>query len=170
VTRGALYHHFADKRDLLRAVVIDIQQELMDRVVTAFDGAPDPWEGFVAGWFAVIDAADDPALRLLMVDAPAALGAEDWTAIDDEYCYVPAVIGVSDLIARGLVPDQPAEPLARVLLTASNALATYVAGSPDPAGARAEVAPVWRQLLEFVRAAPPPTVPAPSAPGRETPA
>ncbi len=70
VTRGALYHHFGDKRDLLRAVVIEIQEELLDRVIAAAAAATSPWAMFVAGWLAVLDIADRPEARVLMVDAP----------------------------------------------------------------------------------------------------
>ena len=35
VTRGALYHHFADKRDLFRAVVEALEVELVERIAAA---------------------------------------------------------------------------------------------------------------------------------------
>jgi AcrR family transcriptional regulator len=149
VTRGALYHHFTDKRDLLRAVVLQIQQEIAERVVQAAFAQSDPWELFLAGWMAFLDGeTDTPSVRLLMVDAPAALGLAEWTAIDDTYCLQPAIAGLEYLIEQGVVEPQPVEPLARVLLTASNALATLVAGADDPAMARATVVPTWRRMLE----------------------
>ena len=38
VTRGALYHHFADKRDLFRAVYEQVEAELVAAVVEALAG------------------------------------------------------------------------------------------------------------------------------------
>ena len=35
VTRGALYHHFRDKRDLFAAVVEQVEQDVMERVAAA---------------------------------------------------------------------------------------------------------------------------------------
>src|SRR5437588_176080 len=44
VTRGALYHHFRDKRDLFRAVVEDVEQAVLARVAAAALTESDPWE------------------------------------------------------------------------------------------------------------------------------
>ena len=149
VTRGALYHHFEDKRDLLRAVVIQIQEEIAERVVEAALAQTEPWELFVAGWMAFLDGeTETPSVRLLMVDAPAALGIEEWTAIDDVYCLRPAIAALDHLIEQAVIDPQPVEPLARILLTASNALATLIASSDDPAATRVAVIATWRRMLE----------------------
>lgn len=151
VTRGALYHHFGDKRDLLRAVVIEIQEELLDRVIAAAAAATSPWAMFVAGWLAVLDIADRPEARVLMVDAPPVLGVAEWRAIDDTYCLQPALAMLGELMDAGIVAEQPVEPLGRVLLTASNGIVAHVAGAEDPAAERAVLLPVWTTLLELVR-------------------
>src|SRR5712664_16658 len=49
VTRGALYHHFHDKRDLFRAVHEMVESELMDRVTARMESTDDPWELMVSG-------------------------------------------------------------------------------------------------------------------------
>jgi AcrR family transcriptional regulator len=151
VTRGALYHHFADKQDLLRAVVIEIQEELLDRVMAAALAEPEPWDLWIAGWLAFLDIADRPMVRVLMVDAPAVMGLDAWREIDDQYCLTAVIAGLRDLIDHGLIVDQPVEPLARVLLTAGNALATHIAGSSDPAAERATLIPVWLRQIEWIR-------------------
>ena len=153
VTRGALYHHFADKLDLLRAVVIEIQEELIERVLEAALAEPEAWDLFVAGWTAFLNVADHPALRLLMVDAPAAMGLDAWREIDDVYCLNAVIAGLRDLIDHGVIHEQPLESLARVLLTSGNALATHIATSADPAAERAALIPVFLRQLEFIRPA-----------------
>ena len=153
VTRGALYHHFTDKLDLLRAVVIEIQEELIETVLAAALAEPEAWDLFVAGWTAFLNVADYPALRLLMVDAPAAMGLEAWREIDDQYCLNAVIAGLRDLIDHGVIPEQPLEALARVLLTSGNALATHIATSADPAAERAALIPVFLHQLEFIRPA-----------------
>src|SRR6476661_1696451 len=42
VTRGALYHQFADKRELFAAVFEQLEAELAQRMAKAAAGAPDP--------------------------------------------------------------------------------------------------------------------------------
>ena len=44
VTRGALYHHFRDKRDLFQAVVEQIEQEVLQKVAETALSEADPWD------------------------------------------------------------------------------------------------------------------------------
>src|SRR5215213_8851139 len=63
LTRGALYYHFRDKRDLFRAVVEDLQQSLLARVQEAAAAEADPWRGLRAGLHAFLDACLEPAVQ-----------------------------------------------------------------------------------------------------------
>src|SRR4051795_859207 len=55
VPRGALYHHFADKRDLFRAVFERVESELMERIGATMGGARDPWELITMGMRSFLD-------------------------------------------------------------------------------------------------------------------
>ena len=57
VTRGALYHHFADKKDLFRAVHEELEQELMASIGERIAGIDDPWELAVTGVRAFLTAS-----------------------------------------------------------------------------------------------------------------
>jgi len=84
VTRGALYYHFADKRDLFRAVLEREAKAVADEIADA--AAPDkpPREALVAGSLAYLDAMSVPGrARLLLVDGPAVLGPAEIAAIDE---------------------------------------------------------------------------------------
>lgn len=84
ITRGALYHHFQDKRDLFRAVVCEEARA----VASAIEGrAPDilpPLEALIAGSAAYLEAMRMPGrTRLLLIEAPAVLGMAEMRALDD---------------------------------------------------------------------------------------
>src|SRR5918992_1193496 len=49
VTRGALYHHFADKKDLFRAVYEELESQLVASIGEQIGGIDDPWELAVSG-------------------------------------------------------------------------------------------------------------------------
>src|SRR5689334_17674561 len=72
VTRGALYHHFRDKRDLFRAVFEQTEEEIVAAIGARMDGASDPMALLAEGVRAYLDACGDPVLmRIGLRDAPA---------------------------------------------------------------------------------------------------
>src|SRR3954467_13880191 len=58
VTRGALYHHFTDKRDLFRAVFERVEGDLMQRIGATMKVAEDPWDLMVGGMRAFLDVEE----------------------------------------------------------------------------------------------------------------
>ena len=77
VTRGALYHHFADKADLFRAVAL-AEAEAVAEVVAGATGGLGLAEGLEAGTTAYLDAMQAPGrARIMLVEAQAALGPEE---------------------------------------------------------------------------------------------
>src|SRR5829696_9933238 len=55
VTRGALYYHFEDKRDLFRAVYAEVDRELIEGVAQVALAVEDPWERLIAGFDEFLD-------------------------------------------------------------------------------------------------------------------
>src|SRR5262245_24516709 len=43
VTTGAVYHHYGDKKGLFRAVVEDLEETMMTRILAQAAAEPDPW-------------------------------------------------------------------------------------------------------------------------------
>ena len=86
LTRGALYHHFGGKRELLAAVYEQIERELAERIASGALGATDPLEAMRAGTEMFLDACLEPEVqRIVLLDAPAVLGWERWRAIAAEH-------------------------------------------------------------------------------------
>src|SRR5437763_2854047 len=70
MTRGALYHHFANKEDLFRAVYERVEQELVERIAAEAVSAADPLAALRAGARSFLDACEDPAVqRIALIDA-----------------------------------------------------------------------------------------------------
>jgi AcrR family transcriptional regulator len=116
VTRGALYHHFADKTALFRAVFITIEHELNDTVLAAALAASGPLDAFVAGCTAWLDFAVRPDYqRIAVVDAPAVLGAMEWHEIDAGIGIASMDAGLKALERDGVIAH-PATPALAVLL------------------------------------------------------
>lgn len=87
LTRGALYHHFADKEALFETVFMELVQELDDAVTGAATAAAPKGvrAAIVAGALACIEFMDRVDYRqIVVVDAPAVLGLDRWHQIDDE--------------------------------------------------------------------------------------
>src|SRR5712692_3347542 len=75
VSKGALYHHFPDKSEVLAAAYEDLERELSTRIAAVASGYNDPIDALKAGCQTFLEACRDPAIRrLALVDAPAGLG------------------------------------------------------------------------------------------------
>jgi len=148
VTRGALYHHFADKKDLFRAVHEELERELVAQVGRRIEGIDDPWELIVTGVRAFLDACTDPALRrIALIDAPVVLGWEEWREIDARYGLGLVSAALENAMERGLFQRREVRPLAHLLIGAMTEAAMMVANAPDPQAARREAEPPLLALL-----------------------
>src|SRR6516225_3584944 len=86
VTSGALYQHFRNKREIMRAVFALLEAELKDRVTAASGGAKSPTEAMRRSLRALFDACLEDDIRSIVFEqAPRVLGWEEWRKIDAEY-------------------------------------------------------------------------------------
>jgi AcrR family transcriptional regulator len=119
VTRGALYHHFADKTDLFRAVFVDLEHELNDTVTAAALAETDSRAAFFAGCRTWMSFATRPDYRqIAIVDAPAVLGHHEWHAVDTSIGLTSMEAGLAALHADGLLDQPPTRALATLLFGA----------------------------------------------------
>ena len=132
VTRGALYHHFADKQDLFAAVCETLQAEVAERISQAADGQA-PYEAIAAGCVAFIDAVARPeARRILLLDAPGVLGWARWNALDARHGFGLLQSGIEAAVDAGVFAGDP-EVLAVLLNGALNHAAMWAAQDDGPA-------------------------------------
>lgn len=151
VTRGALYYHFADKRDLFRAVFEAEEAALAARIDdVSLPLADDPVEALMAGTLAFFAAATDAGTnRIVFVDGPAALGWDDWREIDERYAAATLREGLTAAMTAGAIKTVPVEELTNVLGAAFNEAALGLGAGRYTAAALEET---FRALFEGLRA------------------
>jgi AcrR family transcriptional regulator len=150
VTRGALYHQFADKTELFAAVHEEVEAELMERIAGELGehGPAGPLEAMRIGARAFLDLSSAPAVqRITLIDAPSVLGWERWRAVGVQYGLGVIEALLTQAIADGSVPHQPVRSTAHVLLGAVDEAALYVARADDPVRAREEMYDVCDRLI-----------------------
>ncbi len=152
VTRGALYHHFADKKDLFRAVVEQLEQEVSERIAVAALAEAGPWEQQQAALEAFLDTCLEPEVqRVILTDAPSVLGLQAWREIEATYGLALVRAGLQLVMEAGMIEQQPLDPLAHLMLGALAEAGLVIARAEDPVVARAEVGESVRRLLNGLR-------------------
>ena len=153
VTRGALYHHFADKKDLFRGVHEQMEGELTAAIAAELAEAEDPLDALATGVRSFLEACMDPRLaRIVLLEAPSVLGWAEWREIDERYGLGLVMAGLQGAMDAGALREQPVKPLAHLMLGAVGEAAMVIANSDDPQGAREEVEPSLLALLDGLRA------------------
>jgi AcrR family transcriptional regulator len=150
VTRGALYHHFGGKAELLEAVYERLEAESTERVARIVLGSDlhSPLEAMKAGVEAFLDECAEPELqRIALHDAPAVLGWDRWREIAAANGLGLIEASLAAAIEAGEMRSLPVKPTAHLLLGALDEAAMLVARSEDP-GSRAEVTMVLVALLD----------------------
>jgi AcrR family transcriptional regulator len=152
VTRGALYHHFDDKKDVFRTVVVEMEAELDQRISEAALGADSAWGTIEAGTRALLEACLEPDVaRIIMLDGPAVLGWDDWDEIDAEFAVKQVSLGLEVLVTDHVVAEQPILPLARMIVALLNGACREVAQSDDPQATLEQVRTPLMTLLAGLR-------------------
>jgi len=151
-TRGALYHHFADKEALFLAVVHDVQASLGEAIATRASGS-DPLERLASTMGAFLDFAGErgDVQQILLIDGPAVLGWDAWRSMEADYGLDAIETMLRDAVDAGVVEDQPLRPLAHLILALVDEAALYIANALEPSAARVEVGASIDRLLAGLR-------------------
>jgi AcrR family transcriptional regulator len=148
VTRGALYHQFADKRDLFEAVFRQLEAELVGRMVAALDPADDPLTQLQKGAARFLEECLDPEIRRIsLIDAPSVLGWQRWREVELDFGLGLIAGSLTRAMDAGAIARRPVEPLAHVLLGALIEAGLLMAGSKNTDEMRAELTATFDALL-----------------------
>ena len=136
ITRGALYHHFADKRDLFRQVLLRESQAVAADIRAAAPDALAPHDALLAGGDAYLAAMAVPGrTRLLLIEGPAVLGLGECLAMDESNAAATLREGLAE---AGIASDDvPLQALAGLLSAAFDRAALEVDMGADADQVRA---------------------------------
>ena len=139
VSRGALYHHFDNKRTLFEAVLDAVESEVAERIAGAAAAAhaEDPVEALRVGCSEWLALARDPVVqRIALIDAPSVVGWERWREIDSRHGFGLLKAALAAAAEDGRVKPESVDVLAHMLLAALIEVALLIARSDDPLQAR----------------------------------
>ena len=131
ITRGALYHQFHNKLGVFRAVMVEAYGEITDSIRLQIQPFDTNWEQLVIGCQAFLEVAQQEELRrLVFVEAPAVLAADDLTEMD-QYGFGLLRASIQLAVEEGQLNVLDAEGFAHLVNGSLNELAAWVAQSPD---------------------------------------
>ena len=132
LTRGALYHHFGDKKGLFAAVVDQIDSEMASSAQQHLEQPDNLWEGLMLEGRTYIEHALNAEFqRIVLRDGPAILGdPAHWPS--QNKCLQSTRECVEQLLAEGRL--KPVDALAAAVLLNGAAMnaALWVASSDGP--------------------------------------
>lgn len=135
VSRGSLYHHFADKRSLFAAVHEDVEREMTARIMACWEANADApyWERMRCAVHTFLkDAADPTVRRIVMVEAPAILGCTGWMDSTDGTAYRLLRTGLEGARQAGLLaPEVDVTAAAHLLFGSFTDAAQWIASAAD---------------------------------------
>jgi AcrR family transcriptional regulator len=151
VTRGALYHQYADKTKLFLAVLEAVETDVIERLVAAVAAAQPntPADALHIAADAWLQIASEPEIRqVVLLDAPSVLGWAGFREISQRYGLGMTEQLLSAMIESGELDPQPTRPLATILIGALDEAAMSIANAPNPVQEQGEVRTVIHHLID----------------------
>ncbi|EVT71023.1 TetR family transcriptional regulator [Stenotrophomonas maltophilia 5BA-I-2] len=151
LTRGALYHHFGDKKGLLAAVVAQLDAETDARLQAISDGADDAWDGFARRCGAYLEMALEPEIqRIVLRDARAVLGGA--SPESQRHCVHSMQRLIEQLIAQSVVAPVDAQALASLIYGSLAEAAFWIAEGEDGDARLGQASTALEVLLRGLKA------------------
>lgn len=140
VTKGAVYHHFAGKEALFRAVYAEVETDAQARAVSAGSAELAPVDQIVAMMNGYLDAALDPEIRrITLVDGPAVVGFEPDEAAAQQPGYAAQRAYLATAMANGQIMELAPDTLVDLVGGLAWMAGLIIARAADPDLTRAEL-------------------------------
>lgn len=154
ISKGAIYHHFADKRTIFEAIFLTSQEQTFADVLAVAAAEPDPVRRVEIALRAFVEQyAGHPHRQALLREAPTALGPERMRAYDEKLGLPLLRATLDSLPGRESLTDRTADVAARLLLAAmceavtGAAVEASASNQVDEAAAAAEAAAMLTRMV-----------------------
>jgi len=148
VTKGAVYHHFAGKEALFRAVWSEVEAEALARTAQAAKGKGSPIDQIVARVDAYLEVAlDDEVRQITLIDGPTVLGLEPDGPADQHPGHVALRSFIATAIGRGQIVDLDPGVLAHLVGGLALLGGLLIARAADPEAVRATLGHALEAML-----------------------
>jgi len=128
MTRGAIYHHYKNKKALFIAVLHQVQAEVGEHVEREAMTSADTWEQLILGCVGFVEAATlDTNRRILLIDAPTVIEWDEWRRIDNENSVALLEEQLLTIKAGGGLVSIDVRLLSHMISGALNDLSLYLA-------------------------------------------
>lgn len=148
MTKGAVYHHFAGKRQLFEAVFTREVERMATPLVEAYRRKRDPWDGFHSACRVFLEHCLEPGTqRIVLLDAFTALGWDQMRRLETPLLEMMQS-GIVRAARAGRIAKRPPEPLAHFLFGALCETAMSVARADDQQAAHRQAVAEIRRILD----------------------
>jgi AcrR family transcriptional regulator len=155
VTRGAFYHHFADKQALFDAVVVAMQAEAAAAVAERAKAQHKVWDRLRVGIDAYLDACVDPAYaRIVIQEAPVVLGAARFREIEEARPLALLTATLNALQRQGELDFEDTDLLSRMVDAMICKVALMLPEAEDPKALRERGQKIIGSMLGVFRRVP----------------
>lgn len=130
LTRGAVYHHFKNKKSLFLAVLNQVQNEVGQNVEKEAMTSEDVWEQLVLGSIGFVEAATlEYNKRILLIDSLNVVEWEEWRKMDNENSVSLLKEQLQVIKDSGELVDLDTMLIAHIISGALNELSLHLAES-----------------------------------------
>lgn len=150
VTTGAIYHHFANKKDLFIAVAESVEAEILATAASVSDD--DPWQRLKLGFEKLIDLCASAAVqRIIFVEAPQVVGPEAWRKIELRYAFGALRTVLVALRDAKLIKPYPTDLIARTMLALLHETSAELTRAKHDPEIRAQISDLVAGVLDVFR-------------------
>ena len=152
VTRGALYHHFKNKKGIFLAVFEMVQIEIREYVESEAAKNNDSWQQLINGCRAFLEGAvQSHNQRILLIDGPAVLGWDTFRIMDEKYSMKSLKEQLQFMQKQDLIKPFSVEAMSHCLSGAMNEVVLWISGHLNQKDVIEEAMIVLHNMLEGLR-------------------